>query len=84
MRGEEADAIPLFKHAIELDPNFALAYAKLAHIYSPGEPTLAEEDAKKARDLEDRVSEFERFYIDSGYYVITRELEKEIETYQVW
>lgn len=84
-RGKEADAIPLFKHAIELDPNFAMAYAKLAHIYeSFGERTLAAEPAKKARDLEDRVSELERFYIDSGYYYLTGELEKRIETYQVW
>jgi hypothetical protein len=28
-------AIPFFKHAIELDPNFALAYARLGWMYNP-------------------------------------------------
>jgi serine/threonine protein kinase/tetratricopeptide (TPR) repeat protein len=85
-RGREADAIPLFKHAIELDPNFALAYAKLGRSYdNVGETDLAEEAARKAYDLRDRVNELERFYIDTGYYgLITGELEKEIETAELW
>jgi serine/threonine protein kinase/tetratricopeptide (TPR) repeat protein len=85
-RGKEADAIPLFKHAIELDPNFALAYAKLGRAYgNVGENGLAEEAARKAYDLRDRVNELERFYIDTGYYgLITGEMEKEIETVELW
>ena len=85
-RGKEADAIPFFKHAIELDPNFALAYAKLGRSYdNVGETGLAEEAARKAYDLRDRVNELERFSIDTGYYgLITGELEKEIETAELW
>jgi Flp pilus assembly protein TadD len=46
-KGREADAIPLFKHAIELDPNFALAYAKLGRAYdNVGENGPAEEAAR--------------------------------------
>ncbi len=85
-KGREGDAIPLFKHAIELDPNFALAYAKLGRTYdNVGENGPAEEAARKAYDLRDRVNELERFNIDSGYYdLITGEVEKEIETYELW
>ena len=54
----------LFQRAVELDPNFALAYARLAAIYSNvGEEDRASEYAKKAFDLRERVSERERFYI---------------------
>ena len=85
-KGREADAIPLFKHAIELDPNFALAYAKLGRTYdNVGESGPGEEAARKAFGLRDRVNELERFYIDAGYYgVITGELDKEIETAELW
>ena len=45
----------------------------------------AEEAARKAYDLRDRVNELERFNIDTGYYgLITGEVEKEIETYELW
>jgi tetratricopeptide (TPR) repeat protein/predicted Ser/Thr protein kinase len=79
--GGEAESIPLFAHAAELDPNFALAYARLAAIYSNlGEEDRGAASAKKAFDLRERVSERERFYIASHYYFATGDLEKEKET----
>ncbi len=85
-KGKDADAIPLFKHAIELDPNFALAYAKLGYAYrNVGESGPAAEATSKAYDLRDRVSELERFYIEAGYHdIITGELEKGTETRELW
>ncbi len=82
----DAEAIPSLKRAIELDPNFAWAYATLGTAYSNmDEPTFAADNMKKAFDLKDRVSERERFYIASHYYDFgTGELEKTIETYQLW
>jgi eukaryotic-like serine/threonine-protein kinase len=63
------EAIPLLRRAIELDPNFALAMALLATVYSnTGQTSLAPEYAKKAFDLRDRVSERERFFIAYRYY----------------
>jgi eukaryotic-like serine/threonine-protein kinase len=82
--GGEAESIPLFQRAIELDPNFALAYARLAAIYSNiGEEDRGSESARKAFDLRERVSERERFYIESHYYFASGDLEKEKETLEL-
>jgi len=85
-RGTETQAIPLFQRSIELDPNFAMAYGRLGTTYSNlGQHELAIENTKKAFELRDRVSEPERFYLASHYYeFVTGELEKTIQTYQLW
>ena len=81
-----AAAIPFFKRAIELDPNFAAAYIALGISYSNlREPGLASENLQKAYDLRDKVSERERFRISATYYLlVTGELEKAIQTYEIW
>jgi eukaryotic-like serine/threonine-protein kinase len=84
--GKYFESIPLFKRAAEIDPNFALAYARLASVYNnSGEPGLAAEASQKAYDLRDRVSERERLYIGTSYYSnVTREVEEYIETLELW
>src|SRR5262249_59985549 len=53
-----AEAIPFYKRAIELDPNFAVAYASLGLVYGNlGQASLAAENIKKAYERSDRVSE---------------------------
>ncbi len=86
MQGREADSIPFFERAIELDPNFALAYANLGTVYGNlGEQELATEHRKKAFELRDRASERERFYITTWYYSgVTGEVDKTIQQYQIW
>jgi serine/threonine protein kinase/Flp pilus assembly protein TadD len=81
-----AAAIAFFKHAIELDPNFAAAYQALGISYSNlREPGLATENLQKAFDLRDKVSEREKFRISAAYYLlVTGELEKAIQTYELW
>jgi len=85
-RGRETEAVPLFKHAIELDPNFAMAYGTLATTYSNlGQSDLTIEYTAKAFALRDRVSEPEKFYLTSHYYeFVTGEADKAIEAYQLW
>ena len=85
-RKGDAEAIPFFKRAIELDPNFALAYAALSLAYfNLNQAGLAEENATKAYELRDRVSERERYRISTTYYhAVTGELEKAIEVYELW
>jgi len=79
--GSEAESIPMFQHAIELDPNFAMAHARLAAIYNNvGEEDRSVESAKKAFDLRERVSERERFYITDHFYTSTGDIEKNMET----
>jgi len=84
-KGETA-ALPLFKRAVELDPKFAMAYARTGTIYSNlGEAALASDYTRKAYELRDKVSELERFYIDSHYFeAVTGELEKATEVFKVW
>jgi len=79
--GGEAESIPLFQHAVELDPNFALAYARLAAIYNNiGEEDRGVKFARKAFDLQERVSERERFYITDHFYTANGDIEKDKET----
>jgi serine/threonine protein kinase/tetratricopeptide (TPR) repeat protein len=86
LRGKFLEAIPLLKRATELDPNFALAYARLASMYyNSGLYDLASDTSQKAYELRDRVSERERLFIASGYYDnTTGELETYLETLDLW
>ena len=82
--GSEAESIPLFQHAVEIDPNFALAHARLAAIYNNlGEEDRSVAEAKKAFDLRDRVSERERFYITDHFYTATGDIEKDKEALEL-
>ena len=80
------EAIPFYKHAVELDPNFAIAYARLAACYNNTRQLEFSRDAsQKAYELRDRVSEREKLYISSSYYGgVTGEWDKHIETLKLW
>ena len=84
-KGEMA-GLPFFKRALELDPNFAQAYSALANTYSDlNEIGLAAIYARKAYELREKVSERERFNIEALYYwLVTGELEKVAQTYELW
>ena len=81
-----AEAIPFYKRAIELDPNFAVAYTSLGLVYGNlGQASLAAENLKKAYDLRDRVSEREKYRITSMYYMSgTGEIEQATQVYEMW
>jgi DNA-binding winged helix-turn-helix (wHTH) protein/tetratricopeptide (TPR) repeat protein len=85
-QGQEAESIPFFKMAIELDPDFAMAYARLATAYGNlDERDLGAEYIQKAFERRQHVSEREKFYIQAHYYDdATRETEKAIETWKLW
>ena len=79
-------ALPFFKRAVELDPNFAVAYAGMSLVYANlGEVGRAAEYIRKAYDLREKASELERFDIEGLYYLFaTGELEKAAQTYELW
>ncbi len=81
-----AAAVAPLKKAIELDPNFAMAHAALGTCYFDlSEIGSAAEESRKAFDLRDRVSDVERFYIESHYYqYATGDLEKSAQVYNAW
>jgi serine/threonine protein kinase/tetratricopeptide (TPR) repeat protein len=82
----DAEAIPFMKRAVELDPNFAMAYVGLGVEYANlGQASLAAGYTKKAYDLRDRVSDRERYRISAFYYqYVTGEVEKATEAYELW
>src|SRR5713101_1605850 len=81
-----AEAIPFYKRAIELDPNFAVAYAGLGLVYGNlGQANLSAQNIKKAYELRDRVSEREKYRISALYYQnVTGELEQASQVYELW
>ena len=85
-KGDQPAAVLLFQRAIRLDPNFAIAYASLGMSYNNlGETSLGAENTRKAYELRERVSEREKFYIESHYYqYVTGDLEKARQVYELW
>ncbi|MFZ1010129.1 MAG: protein kinase, partial [Candidatus Sulfotelmatobacter sp.] len=82
--GGEAESLPLFQRAVELDPNFAMAYARLSAIYNNiGEEDRAVETARKAFDLRERVSDKERFYVDDHFYTANGDIDKDRQTLEL-
>jgi DNA-binding winged helix-turn-helix (wHTH) protein/tetratricopeptide (TPR) repeat protein len=77
-KSDPAAAISFFQRAITLDPDFAMAYAALGQSYANlYEPTEAARYVQRAYAFRGRVSERERFYIESRYQrVVTGDLEK--------
>jgi eukaryotic-like serine/threonine-protein kinase len=84
--GDHAAAIPLFQRAVGRDPNFAMAYASLGTAYYyTGEDNLSAVNTTKAYELRSRVSEREKFYIESHYYYfLTGEIEKARAIFELW
>ena len=83
--GEELGAIPHYQQAIELDPNFAMAYARLGTVYlNLGQSQLSEDNRKKAFELRDRASEREKLYITSHYYADSGQLEKGLTALELY
>jgi tetratricopeptide (TPR) repeat protein len=84
--GQYFDAIPLYRRAVELDPDFAMAYAALGITYGTArEYDLAAQFSQRAFDLRERVSERERFYISARYYMdVLDDGDRAIEVLELW
>ena len=82
----DAAAIPFMKRALELDPNFAVAYVGLGVAYGNlGQASLSAETIKKAYALRDRVSEHEKYRISSLYYEnVTGDIDQAMQVYELW
>jgi tetratricopeptide (TPR) repeat protein/tRNA A-37 threonylcarbamoyl transferase component Bud32 len=78
-------ALPLFRRAVELDPDFALAHARLGTAYSNlNDVVNSRRHTARAFELRDKVSEVERLYIDARYYTTVKpESGKAAEAYRV-
>ena len=83
---QDAAAIPYLRKAIELDPNFAMAYATMGVAFSnSGRGSQGGAALKKAYELRDRASEREKLYIQAHYYdEVTFDTEKSLAVYAEW
>ncbi|HTF43924.1 MAG TPA: protein kinase [Terriglobales bacterium] len=83
--GEELVALPLYQRATELDPNFAMAFARIGTVYSNlGQAQLSEQNRQKAFALRDRASEHEKLYIMGHYYSDSGQLDKGITAWELY
>jgi DNA-binding winged helix-turn-helix (wHTH) protein/tetratricopeptide (TPR) repeat protein len=78
--------IQFFTRAIELDANFAYAHAALGLVYGTlGETTLSSESTRRAYELRDSVSDWERFFITAQYHFrVTGDAERASEVCEAW
>lgn len=85
-QGLKPEALTAYKLAVDLDPRFAMAYARLgAVITNMGEPSLSRQYYQRAFDLRDRTTDRERLYIITHYYAsATGEIGRAIEDYELW
>ena len=85
-KGRDIAATPFFKQAVELDPNFAMAYAYLGvHATTSLEPGLSVDYRTKAYELRDRASEAEEYWITATYHKgVTGNIPKAIEACDLW
>ncbi|HEX6322543.1 MAG TPA: FlgO family outer membrane protein [Vicinamibacterales bacterium] len=83
-RGMAAQAEPLLARAIEIDPDFAMAYAKLAVVhFNQVQVDKTEEFARKALERTDRLTSRERHYIEGVYYFLRPEtMGRAVEAYE--
>lgn len=88
--GQSREAMPLLEHAVELDPNFAKAWAHLGSLLQntareSTQTTRAKTARTRAFELRNRVTEPERYYIETMYYqYVAEDLTKAAQAYESW
>ena len=82
----DIQAIPFFQHALELDPDFAVAAARLGAIYANlRDLERAQKYLRQAFARADSLSEPERLFIKSTYhFVVSGRLDDVVATYRLW
>jgi len=84
--GKNSESAVLTKRAVEIDPQFAMAYSLLGRNYdSIGEGELGAQNITKAYQLRDHVSDQENYFITFNYYrQVPRNLELARQTLESW
>ena len=86
VKGDFPAALLLYQRAVELDPNFAMAYAGLGvSYYNMGQTVRGAESIRKAYELRERASDREKFNITAQYErAVTGDLEALQKTCELW
>ena len=84
--GGSGQAMPLFKRATEIDPQFAMAHAMLGRVYGDvAESGLSADSTKRAWELRSHANDAERYFIDASYETqVTGNMEKAEQTCEAW
>ncbi len=79
-------AAPFYRRAVEIDPQFAMAYAMMGRVYGDtGDAAQSAENASKAWQFRDRTSDWERFFIATTYDMqVTGDMERAQQTCEAW
>jgi tetratricopeptide (TPR) repeat protein len=84
-KGDQAAAVPLLRRAVELDPDFAVAWShRGASLRIIGQKQKGNEATLRAFTMRDRAAEQERYYIVHRYYVMTGAREQQAESNAAW
>ncbi len=80
---DHVGALELYEKAVEIDPNFAMAYAKMSILYmNVGDPLEADIAGRRALEHIDRLPSRERHYVTGNFYVIHEEsYERALDAY---
>jgi tetratricopeptide (TPR) repeat protein len=82
---EDLASIPYYKRAVELDPNFALAYGRLGTVFvNLNQLDVGEQYLKQAMDRRERASARERLYIEAHYYSSGGQLQKALAAWELY
>jgi tetratricopeptide (TPR) repeat protein len=82
----DADSIPFFERAIQLDPNFAMSYEQLGVVYGNlADFPAAKRAFAKAYELRQPTDAYEQFVITSRYYeIVQNDLDLAAKNYELW
>lgn len=85
-KAQSAEIISLLRRAIEIDPEFAMAYVQLGRLHADlGEPETGVPSITKAYELRNRVSDRENYFITFAYHrQVSRNLEQARQTLESW
>jgi tetratricopeptide (TPR) repeat protein len=84
-RGKPDEALAPLQGALQLDPNFAMAHLQLSEYYAAvvSKNTKALEEAKRAYELRERVTDRERFWIEANYYLVQEQYDNGVKTLEI-
>lgn len=82
-QGKNSEALKQFQASTEADPNFALAYSRLAQAYATlGYDNEAEQSSRKAVDLSEALPPGEKYLIQASHARMVNDTKKAIESYE--
>ena len=82
-QGKNLDAVKLFQTAVQQDPEFALAYSRLAETDSAlGYDSQAEQASRKAVELSTQLPLAEKYLIEANHARVMKDNKKALEAYE--